>query len=184
MRFRSRSPDETRALAKALAECLGGEGLVVTLTGALGAGKTVFAKGLAEGLGLDPARITSPTFVIAQELPTPAGLRLVHADWYRVEHAEELETAGLDDWLAPETLLAVEWGERFPEALPADRLVVELRSDEDAGEADDVDAGEADDEDAGEAHDGPGAAAGRILEAAAGGGRAETVLGRWRTRWP
>lgn len=165
MLFRSRSPDETRALAKALAASVGEDGLVVTLSGALGAGKTVFAKGLAEGLGLDPERVASPTFVIAQELATPAGLRLVHADWYRLERAEELETAGLEDWLAPGTLLAVEWGERFPEALPADHLAVRLRAGPPAEGA------------------APGEAAARTVEASAGGARAEAALARWRQRW-
>lgn len=158
MPWRSRSPDETRALARGLAGCAAAQGGgVVILEGALGAGKTVFAKGLAEGLGLTADRVASPTFVIAQELPTPAGLRLVHADWYRVEHAEELEAAGLSDWLAPQTLLAVEWGERFPEALPADRLEVRLAAEDEAG---------------------------RRIEARAGGTDSEALLACWRKRCP
>jgi tRNA threonylcarbamoyladenosine biosynthesis protein TsaE len=101
--------------------------------------------------------VASPTFVIAQELPTPAGLRLVHADWYRVEHGEELEAAGLSDWLAPRTLLAVEWGERFPEALPADRLEVRLEAEDEAG---------------------------RRIDARAGGADSEALLACWRKRCP
>lgn len=156
--WRSRSPDETRALARGLAEAACEQkGLVVVLTGALGAGKTVFAKGFAEGLGVPAERITSPTFVLAQELDTPAGPRLVHADWYRVEAEEELEAAGLDDWLAPGTLLLVEWGERFPATLPADRLEVDLR--EEGAEV-------------------------RSVEARAGGARTRAVLEAWKRRCP
>jgi len=102
---------------------------VAALVGALGAGKTVFAKGVAEGLGLDATALASPTFVIANELPLPMGgpvERLLHADFYRVEHLEELEACGLHDWLAPHTLVLVEWGDRFPDALPRDRLEVRL----------------------------------------------------------
>jgi len=68
MPWHSRSPAETRALARALGESVEAEGLVVALSGPLGAGKTVFAKGVAQGLGLDPAWLASPTFVIAAEL--------------------------------------------------------------------------------------------------------------------
>lgn len=126
MRWTSRSPAETRTAAAALAGAAGGEGLLVVLAGALGAGKTVFAKGLGEGLGLDPARIASPTFVIASEYPAPAGRRFVHVDVYRVADEAELEAAGLRDWLAPGALVAVEWGDRLAQALPGDRLEVRI----------------------------------------------------------
>jgi tRNA threonylcarbamoyladenosine biosynthesis protein TsaE len=126
MQFRSRSPEETRAAARELAEELGGEGGAVALLGDLGAGKTAFAKGVAEGLGVPPELVASPTFTIAQELPTPGGLRLVHADLFRVESRGELEAAGFDDWLAPDVVLLVEWADRLPGALPDDHLEVRL----------------------------------------------------------
>lgn len=161
MPWRSRSPDETRALARGLAARAAARAreaaVVVTLHGALGAGKTVFAKGLAEGLGLPPERVASPTFVIAQELATPAGPRLVHADWYRVEDEAELEAAGLADWLAPGTVLVVEWGERYPDALPADRLEVRLEAED---------------------------ATTRRIEARAGGPASERLRAGWRERCP
>jgi tRNA threonylcarbamoyl adenosine modification protein YjeE len=120
------SPEATAAAAAALARAAGPEGLVVALVGPLGAGKTVFAKGLARGLGIDPAAVASPTFVIASEYAAPDGRRLVHVDLYRVESIAELEAAGLHDWLEPGAVVAVEWADRVPEALPADRLELRL----------------------------------------------------------
>jgi tRNA threonylcarbamoyladenosine biosynthesis protein TsaE len=102
-------------------------GLVVSLVGPLGAGKTVFVKGLAQGLAIDPAVVTSPTFVIACAYPIRAGRHLAHVDLYRVESLEELEAAGFLDLLEPGAVVAVEWGDRFPEALPPDRLEIAIR---------------------------------------------------------
>jgi len=102
-------------------------GLVLSLVGPLGAGKTVFVKGLAEGLEIDPALVTSPTFVIASEYPIARGRRLAHVDLYRVESREELELAGFADLIGPGAVVAVEWGDRFPEALPPDRLEISIR---------------------------------------------------------
>jgi tRNA threonylcarbamoyladenosine biosynthesis protein TsaE len=161
--WRSRSPAETRALARGLAAALESEaeGIVVSLIGPLGAGKTEFAKGIAEGLGLPAAALASPTFTIAQELPLPARdrgpQRLVHADCYRLEHAEELEAAGLSDWLGAGTVLLAEWGDRFPAALGPARLEVSIA----------------------EAPDGA-----RELAAEARGPAPERVLAGWRERCP
>jgi tRNA threonylcarbamoyladenosine biosynthesis protein TsaE len=117
--WHSRSPDETRSLARGLAAAFVRHGAVVSLVGSLGAGKTEFAKGLAEGLGLGAEALASPTFTIASELPLVGSgpRRLVHADWFRVGSLRELEAAGLDDWLGSDAVLVVEWGDRFPEAL-------------------------------------------------------------------
>ncbi len=123
-RFDSRSPEETRALARRLAvEAPRDELALLVLTGPLGAGKTVVAKGLAEGVGIDARAVTSPTFVIASEYE--AARPFVHVDVYRLGSEAELEAAGLLDWLRPGALVAIEWGERFRDALPTDR--VELR---------------------------------------------------------
>lgn len=157
MRWRSRSPEETRAAARELAEEVGAGGASVALLGDLGAGKTVFAKGVALGLGVPPALLASPTFTIASELPTAGGLRLVHADLFRIEGAAELEAAGWHDWLAPGVLLIVEWADRLPEELPADHL--EVRLEREAERPDE-----------------------RRIEARAHGPAAAALLARWRTR--
>ncbi len=126
MRFPSPSPETTRETARLLASAVDECGLVVSLVGPLGAGKTVFVKGLAQGLGIDPTVVTSPTFVIASEYPIGAGRRLAHVDLYRVESREELELAGFADLIGPGAVVAVEWGGRFPEALPPDRLKIAI----------------------------------------------------------
>lgn len=172
MRWISRNPAETRALAQALAVSLEAGGGVVGLVGPLGAGKTVFAKGLAEGLGIDPALLASPTFVIAGELPVPPQApdaphalvdRLVHADFYRVAAPLELAMAGLADWLAPGTLLLAEWADRFPGELPDDRIEVQLEPSESGR---------------------PEERAVSALALGGPGSASERVLGRWRERCP
>ena len=132
MRFRSRSAGQTRREAAALAAAIdaalaGGTGpelAVVALIGPLGAGKTEWVKGLAEGLGVDPKLVASPTFVIASEYPGER--RLAHVDLYRIESEAELEATGFVDLLAPGAVVAVEWADRFPAALPADRIEVRI----------------------------------------------------------
>lgn len=163
MRLPSPTPEDTARIARALARAVDETGLVLCLQGPLGAGKTHFAKGVAEGLGLPPERVTSPTFVLAQELPLAGGRRLVHVDCYRVGGEDELLAAGLLDWLAPGVLLMVEWADRVPGAWPADQLRVRIArgADDDAGRS-------------------AGADAGRRIEAAAGGPASAALLDRWR----
>jgi tRNA threonylcarbamoyladenosine biosynthesis protein TsaE len=157
LRWPSPSPEATRRAAAALAAAVDEKGLVVALIGPLGAGKTVFTKGLAEAWGIDPRVVASPTFVIASEYTAPDGRRLAHVDCYRVESAAELESAGFLDLLEPGVLVAVEWADRFPEALPADHLQVTL---------------------ARPAADDGGAA--RVIEAVAHGTASAAVLSRWQ----
>jgi tRNA threonylcarbamoyladenosine biosynthesis protein TsaE len=100
---------------------------VVLLKGPLGAGKTAFVRGLAQGLGCDPAAVSSPTFTIVQEYPGPTVLQ--HVDLYRLA-PPEVDDLGLDD-LMPAAVLAVEWPERWADA-PADawRVDIELAGDD------------------------------------------------------
>jgi tRNA threonylcarbamoyl adenosine modification protein YjeE len=92
----------------------------------LGAGKTLFAKGVAEALGVAPEDVTSPTFAICSEYDLADGRRIAHLDGYRLESVAELEGAGFLDLLVAGTIVLIEWGERFRDALPADRLEIEI----------------------------------------------------------
>ena len=126
MRIHSPDPETTRALAAALARGVDEVGLVIALVGPLGAGKTIFGKGLAAGLGIDPDAVTSPTFAIACEYQAPSGRRFAHVDLYRIESTAELDAVGFLDLLEPGALVAVEWGDRIPGALPEDHLRIEI----------------------------------------------------------
>ncbi len=138
--FVSRDPEETFAAGRELGRAIGADGVVIALVGPLGAGKTVFVKGLAEGLGLDPRRVSSPTFVIAQQYPLSEGPDVLHhVDLYRLEAEQELEDLGFDDLLAPGAVLAVEWADRFPAVLGRDRLTIEFEGPS-MSEADGTDA--------------------------------------------
>jgi len=132
LQFHSPNPETTQRAAMQLSTIAPEAGLLVVLTGPLGVGKTVFAKGLALGFGIPADEVTSPTFAICSEYTTADGRVLAHADGYRLADARELEDAGFLDWLAPGTLVALEWGERFRDALPADRLEILISREEDA----------------------------------------------------
>jgi tRNA threonylcarbamoyladenosine biosynthesis protein TsaE len=106
------SPEETIAYGRALAAELSPP-LVVLLRGDLGAGKTTLVKGIAEGFGARADDVTSPTFTLVHEYRSPRAI-LYHIDLYRIDSEPELETLGLDDLLAPTSILLIEWGEKFP----------------------------------------------------------------------
>ncbi|MSO36315.1 MAG: tRNA (adenosine(37)-N6)-threonylcarbamoyltransferase complex ATPase subunit type 1 TsaE [Acidobacteria bacterium] len=118
----SRSEDDTHRIAAALAASLQ-PGAVLLLSGDLGAGKTAFVRGLAEGLKIDPADVTSPTFTLVHEY-RHGRLPLVHVDLYRLEQVD-LDELGMDSELAERGVLAIEWAERLTR-LPHGALVVEL----------------------------------------------------------
>ncbi len=118
--FISRSAEQTRDLGRALAAALRPDD-VVTLTGDLGAGKTCLAQGVAVGLGVTEA-VTSPTFNILLE--HRGSLTLYHFDLYRLERADQLEDIAFWETLEAGGASLIEWGERFPGALPDDHLAV------------------------------------------------------------
>ena len=106
----SNSAEETIAHGHAIAATLR-RGDVLALCGDLGAGKTHFVKGLAAGLGAT-ASVTSPTFTLIHEYRGPR-VNVYHVDLYRVDTPRQLETLGLDDLIAENSVLLLEWGEKF-----------------------------------------------------------------------
>jgi tRNA threonylcarbamoyladenosine biosynthesis protein TsaE len=107
------SAEETIAFGRRLASELVPP-LIVLLQGDLGAGKTTLVKGIAEGFEAALAEnVTSPTFTLIHEYRGPL-VTLYHIDLYRIDSRRELETLGLDDLLAPNCILLIEWGEKFP----------------------------------------------------------------------
>ncbi len=116
----TRSEDETVAAAREFAASLRA-GDVVLLSGDLGAGKTAFVRGLAEGLGIDPAEVSSPTFTIVHEYGG-GRLRLYHADLYRLERAAT-EDIGLEEMGVRDGVLAIEWPDRLTHPLPGAKAV-------------------------------------------------------------
>ena len=121
-RARTRSTDETLELAGTVGELLR-PGDVVALVGDLGAGKTVFARGVARALGVTEP-VVSPSFTIVREYDgrTP----LVHVDVYRIDTVQELYDLGFEEIVRDDAVTLVEWGDMIDGLLPADRLDVRL----------------------------------------------------------
>ena len=147
---RTRTPDETFALGERLGRLLQ-PGDFVGLTGELGAGKTLFARGVAQGAGVPLDDVSSPTFAIVQSY-AGRSLTLHHADLYRLRDVRDLFGVGYFDLLESGGALLVEWVARIPEAAPADWLSLSLTPE---GETE------------------------RRLDAVAHGPRAEALLAAW-----
>ena len=121
--IRLASPARTRRLAARLGRVLQ-VGDVIALSGPLGAGKTTFVQGLAEGLGVPAERhVASPTFALVNE--HPGRVDLVHVDFYRIRSPAELPELGIEE-AYDRAATAIEWAERFPDWLPEDTLHVLL----------------------------------------------------------
>lgn len=118
--IRTSSPDETMSLGRKFAALLTA-GDVVALSGRLGAGKTLFVSGVANGLGIS-ARITSPTFLI-EKIYRDGFLPLIHADVYRLGSVGEFEDLELADEGRDGAVL-IEWGDAIADSLPPDHLVI------------------------------------------------------------
>jgi len=118
----SHSPDETMNIAKSLASSLK-PGTVIALDGELGAGKTVFVKGIAMGLGIFE-NITSPTFTIVKEYS--GRLKLYHFDVYRIEDSSELFEIGFDEYINGEGVSVIEWAVNIEDTLPSDTIYINI----------------------------------------------------------
>jgi tRNA threonylcarbamoyladenosine biosynthesis protein TsaE len=124
LEFETHSDEETRALGRQLAKMLPDRG-VVLLIGELGAGKTTLAQGIVEGRGTATAEdVSSPTFTLIHEYGEPVGV--YHIDLYRLNTLDEARRLGLEDLFDQPVLVLVEWGERFPELLPDQRVEVKV----------------------------------------------------------
>lgn len=123
--FETASDEETIALGRRLAAELPRK-CVVLLIGNLGAGKTTLAKGMVSGVGAaEPDDVSSPTFPLIHEY---GGGRVYHIDLYRLDTRAQVATLGLDEIFDRDALVLIEWGERFPELMPADRREIRIQT--------------------------------------------------------
>jgi tRNA threonylcarbamoyladenosine biosynthesis protein TsaE len=124
-KFRTASEAETIELGRKLARELPPRG-VVLLIGNLGAGKTTLAKGIIEGLGAAPGEeVSSPTFTLIHEF---GGGRAYHIDLYRLDDERAVESLGLDELFERDAMTLIEWGERFPKLMPAQRAEIRIHA--------------------------------------------------------
>jgi tRNA threonylcarbamoyladenosine biosynthesis protein TsaE len=121
--FISESEADTLALGAALAETLPG-GTTISLCGTLGAGKTRLVQAIAQGLGFPRTEVVSPTFVLVQEYP--ARRKIIHIDAYRLKDVDEFEALGPDEFFGSDGLVFIEWADRIAEALPRERVEIEI----------------------------------------------------------
>ena len=111
--YTTKSAEETIALGRELAQLLAPPKLVV-LRGDLGAGKTTMVKGISRAFNAaEESDVTSPTFTLIHEYRGPSAT-LYHIDLYRVDTQRELDTLALDDLMTENSILLIEWGEKFP----------------------------------------------------------------------
>lgn len=113
------SPAQTKQLGVKLAALLQ-PGDFISLTGDLGAGKTLFVKGVGSGLGIAEDEITSPSFTLINEYL--GQYPLYHFDVYRLDHADQLEDLGYEDYFFGNGICLVEWGDKVEEYFPASYL--------------------------------------------------------------
>jgi len=128
----TRSAEETIAFGRTLTGLLTPPKLVL-LRGDLGAGKTTLVKGIAAGFeAAEEEDVTSPTFTLVHEYRGPRA-HIYHIDLYRVDTQRELETLGLDDLRSDNSVLLIEWGEKFPRLLRERDVEISLDRDGESG---------------------------------------------------
>ena len=123
---------EMLAYGRDFARKLHNKPTVIELIGDVGAGKTTFTRGLAEGLGIKEP-ITSPSFTISKAYAIPSGGRLIHYDFYRLSDPG-LMTEDLEENLhAPNNIIVIEWGESVTDLLPNDHTIIKIEYNETGG---------------------------------------------------
>lgn len=133
--FESRSAADTIAAGRRIAEMLVPPKFLI-LRGDLGAGKTTLVKGIAEALdAAEPDEVTSPTFTLIHEYEgtRPAGghrepVVLYHLDLYRIQNERQLDSLGLEELSAPDSIVLVEWGEKFPSIVKRSQGEIEMHA--------------------------------------------------------
>ena len=128
--YETHSMEETRELGRQMGTAAG-PGDVLTLSGDLGVGKTVFTKGFALGIGVTEA-VSSPTFTIVQEYHS-GSLPLYHFDVYRIGDPEEMDEVGFDDYVYGDGVSLIEWAELIEEILPEKRTRILIEKDVEKG---------------------------------------------------
>jgi tRNA threonylcarbamoyladenosine biosynthesis protein TsaE len=125
--FETNSEQETIELGRRIAASLPSRA-VILLIGNLGAGKTTLAKGIVSGLGTaEPDEVSSPTFTLIHEYGAAVNRASVyHIDLYRLDRAEQVATLGLEEIFDRDAVVLIEWGERFPQLMPAGRIEIRL----------------------------------------------------------
>jgi tRNA threonylcarbamoyladenosine biosynthesis protein TsaE len=120
----SRSVSDTLNIGKVIAKNLQ-KGDIICLFGELGSGKTVLAKGIAEGLGIKKNRIVSPSFVLIRE-HSQGRLPLYHFDLYRLKNPKDIAAIGYEEYFYSEGVSVIEWADRLKSLLPREFLKIEL----------------------------------------------------------
>lgn len=119
----AKSVEETQRFGERLGALLK-PGDVVAMIGELGSGKTTLIQGLAKGLGIDPAKVKSPTFIVLREYAGRVGL--IHIDGYRVEDASSVVWLDLEWVFSPSKVTVIEWADRLAGCLPEERFELRL----------------------------------------------------------
>lgn len=123
----SKSQDQTYSIGYSLGACLP-LGSILGIQGTIGAGKTIFTKGLAKGIGVSED-ITSPTYPIILEYPLSQGC-FVHMDWYRTSGSEEVEMLGIEEYFTPTHICVIEWSDRATDLVPSSSIGISIQVDE------------------------------------------------------
>jgi len=127
--FISRNPEQTMKFAEKLIQQIQ-HGAVICLKGDLGAGKTIFVKGLARGLGITEL-ITSPTFVLMKKYNIrirnkAKNRKLYHIDCYRLKNSNDLLSLGFKSWVKNDNIIVIEWGDKVRDILPKNRINIKI----------------------------------------------------------